>query len=549
MSSLISCTHWVKRGVAVQNPKKYDIDEKELERVSKLARIELEEARKEWQKATEAAKKIVDGEADNDDEWEDEPVDADEDGDISMDSAKDETKKTKSDPNDLSEYNLDSYDDDTKSALGPFSNIKGLTYHQNNDDDPYITLKEDDEDEERQELEILPSDNLIVIAKTEDDISQLEIYVYEESEENLYVHHDLMLPSFPLCLEWLDFAPSTSASRTSADKPGNYIAVGTFEPEIEIWSLDTVEAIYPDAILGRQDKTKAHIPVPSGTGKKKKKKTKAREISSDYHVDAVLGLSWNRTHRNLLASCSADKTVKLWDLNRDCSTEPAIRSFNVHKDKVQAVEWNQKDPTVLLTGSYDRTVRTFDTRTPDAGVGSILGADVEALKWDPWESHSFYVSLENGLVLNFDARNLPSSVKSAAPARFTLSAHDGAVSGLDVNPHIRGCIATGGTDKIVKVWNVNERDGKLDVSLVTSRDLGAGKVFSVTWSPDDPLTLAAAGSQAKLQIWDVGANMGVRRAFGSKLQGKEFKERSNGGVVAMANDNEDESGDEDADEP
>lgn len=28
-------------------------------------------------------------------------------------------------------------------AMGPFSNIKGLTYYRNNDEDPYITLKED----------------------------------------------------------------------------------------------------------------------------------------------------------------------------------------------------------------------------------------------------------------------------------------------------------------------------------------------------------------------------------------------------------------------
>lgn len=27
-------------------------------------------------------------------------------------------------------------------AVGPFSNIKGLTYYRNNDEDPYITMKE-----------------------------------------------------------------------------------------------------------------------------------------------------------------------------------------------------------------------------------------------------------------------------------------------------------------------------------------------------------------------------------------------------------------------
>lgn len=264
-------------------------------------------------------------------------------------------------------------------------------------------LKEDDDDE-REELEVLPTDNLIVVAKTEDEISQLEIYVYDESQENLYAHHDLMLPNFPLCLEWLDFPPASSSSSKStpglngSDTPGfgNYIAVGTLDPEIEIWSVDVIEAMYPASILGRPDQTKAHVPVPSGTGKKKRKKPKHRQVESSYHVDAILGLSWNKSQRNLLASASADRTVKIWDLSRDPTMNGeggAIHSFDVHKDKVQAVQWNDKEPTVLLTGSYDRTVRTFDLRTPTAGVGAIVGSDVEALRWDPWDNYGFYVRL------------------------------------------------------------------------------------------------------------------------------------------------------------
>jgi len=497
---------------------------------------------------------------DNGEDDEDAWVDEDKE-EIKEDDKMDEDQPRQPDPNDLSAYKLDDYDKEDESAgMGLFSNIKGLTYYRNNDDDPYITLKEDEESEERAELEVLPTDNMIVVAKTEDEISQLEIYVYDESQENLFVHHDLMLPSFPLCVEWLDFPPSSSpmrASLSSTDPSSipskSFIAIGTMEPEIEIWSLDTVEALYPDAVLGRPDKSAAHVPTPLGTGKKKRKKMKHRAVSSEHHVDAVLGLSWNKTHRNLLASASADRTVKLWDLNKEMTggeSGGAIRSFDVHKDKVQSVQWNEKEPTVLLTGSYDRTVRTFDSRAPDAGVGTIIGADVEVVRWDPWESSCFYVSLENGIVLNFDARTLSTNCSSPSPARFTLAAHDGAASALDVNPHMRGCIATGGSDKVVKVWNISEDSGKREVSLVTSRDLGVGKVFTTGWSPDDPLTLAAAGSKAKVQIWDVGANASARGAFGPKLAaaGRELKERASngesGGVIGVASDDEDSGDDE-----
>ncbi|KAF9007566.1 WD40-repeat-containing domain protein [Cyathus striatus] len=545
MSNLISAVAWVRRGVAVQHPTKYVLDDKELERVSALARIELEDAKVELQRAHEAAQSMEgreEGDDDDGDDNEDGEGDEDEDAD-----GMDIDVKPKN-PEDLSEYNLDDYDeeDDTPVATGPFSNIKGLTYYRDNEEDPYITLKDDEEDAEREELEILPTDSLLVTAKTEDEISQLEIFVYDESQENLYVHHDLMLPNFPLCLEWLDFPPASSIKTRFR----NYIAVGTLDPEIEIWSLDVLEAMYPTTILGRPDETKAHVPMPLGTGKKKKKKTKHREMQKGYHVDAVLSLSWNRHQRNLLASASADRTVKLWDLTRDPTSggedAGAIRSFDVHKDKVQSVQWNDKEPSVLLTGSYDRTVRTFDSRAPDSCVGAVVGSDVEALRWDPWESYGFYVALENGLVLNFDARTLPSNLDTPSVARFTLSAHDGAASSIDVNPHMRGCIVTGGTDKLVKVWNVTEEDEKRNVSLVTSRDLGVGKVFSTVWSPDDPLTLAAAGSKAKMQIWDIGSNFGARKAFGAKLReaGRELREKEaseRGGIIGVVDDDDEES--------
>jgi periodic tryptophan protein 1 len=69
-----------------------------------------------------------------------------------------------------------------------------------------------------------------------------------------------------------------------------------------------------------------------------------------------------------------------------------------------------------------------------------------------------------------------------------------------------------------------------------------GEVFSAVWSPDDPLTLAAAGSKAKLQIWDVGANFGARKVFGTRLAeaGRALKEKKSGGVIGVADDEDDE---------
>jgi periodic tryptophan protein 1 len=72
-------------------------------------------------------------------------------------------------------------------------------------------------------------------------------------------------------------------------------------------------------------------------------------------------------------------------------------------------------------------------------------------------------------------------------------------------------------------------------------------VFSATFSPDDPLTVAAGGSKAKVQIWDVGTNLGARTAFGAKLQqaGRTLREKEEGqGVVGVISDDEESEGDD-----
>ena len=414
-----------------------------------------------------------------------------------------------------------------------FGNARSLAYHTSNAEDPYLTMEGNEEvDEEREDLQVLATDNMVVAAKVEDEVAHLEIYVYEDEADNLYVHHDIMLPAIPLCVEWLDLP--VGKDMTNANAKGNYVAVGTFDPDIELWDLDTIDSMYPNAILGQGgDEAKAE----SGTEKKKKKRKKSKKTNDDYHVDAILSLAANRQHRNLLASASADKTVKLWDL----TTQKCAKSYSYHTDKVCSIAWHPKETTVLLSGSYDRTLVATDLRATDAKVPRWgAESDVETVAWDSHDPNYFYVTTENGMIHYHDIRNVPQSPEATKPI-WTLQAHGEAVSSFDINPTIPGFLTTGSTDKEVKLWNVQPTGP----SMVVSRKFGVGKIFTTRFAPDPEVAfrLAVAGSKGSMQIWDTSTNAAVRNAFQNRVgpASGEIQDRLIG-VEEDSSDSEDEGG-------
>jgi periodic tryptophan protein 1 len=125
------------------------------------------------------------------------------------------------------------------------------------------------------------------------------------------------------------------------------------------------------------------------------------------------------------------------------------------------------------------------------------------------------VSTENGIIHYHDARNAPSDPSKTKPV-WTLQAHDESVSSFDINPIIPGFLVTGSTDKEVKLWNI-QASGP---SMVVSRNLGVGKVFSTTFAPDNEVgfRLAVAGSKGDVQIWDTSTNAAVRRIFAERIK-------------------------------
>ncbi|KAJ0716101.1 putative transcription factor WD40-like family [Helianthus annuus] len=392
----------------------------------------------------------------------------------------------------LDELNMDEYDEEDD-AIELFGSGIGDTYYPSNELDPYLKDKNDEDSEEIEDIMIKADDAVVVCAHNEDDVNHLLVCIVEDpdGDSNMYVHHEILIPAFPLCTAWLD-CPIKGGEK------GNFIAVGSMEPEIEIWDLDIIDEVQPSLTLGGIAETKKK--------KKGKKVKKSVTYKEDSHTGAVLALAWNKGFRNILASGSADKTVKIWDV----STGKCKLTMDHHTDKVQAVAWNHHEHEVLLSGSFDHTVVMRDGRVPShSGFKWSVTADVESLAWNPHDQHLFVASLENGTVVGFDIRTATSNSSSDSKT-FTIHAHDKAVCAISYNPLVPNLLATGSEDKMVKLWDLSNNQP----SCIASQNRKAGSVFTVSFSEDSPFLLALAGSKGNLELWDTLSDAAVSKRYG-----------------------------------
>lgn len=71
--SMITASTWVPRGAAATFPTKYDVDEKELARISRLAKLQLEDAKDDLGETQNGTSRTMEG-ASSSDEAEEEDV-------------------------------------------------------------------------------------------------------------------------------------------------------------------------------------------------------------------------------------------------------------------------------------------------------------------------------------------------------------------------------------------------------------------------------------------------------------------------------------------
>ncbi|ESO99061.1 hypothetical protein LOTGIDRAFT_201468, partial [Lottia gigantea] len=456
--NIVPCLSWVKQGWVSQEPRRVLIDREDLKRVIEETKHELDEEEN----------------ADEDDGMEDAGIE---------DDSKLKTNIEADDDDDdyiASKYGLDDYDDEDEEDVDPAGGFDKVTVFASNDDDPYITDKREDQSDD-EDAEIQVTDNIIVAGRAHEDASQLEVLVYNEMEQYLYLHHDYLLPAFPLAIEVMQFDVG------GAGQTGCYAAVGTMKPTIEVWDLNVMESLEPAFKL-------------KGVSKKNRLK-KAENMG---HRDAVLDLSWNSVVGNVIASASADFTAKLWDLNN----LKVVTTLSHHVEKVQCIKWHPMEAQSLLSGSFDQTVNVYDCRNPESAFRSWnLNGEVERVVWDHFSPMHFFASTDTGQVFYFDIRQ--------DKPLYSFKPHDKAVAGICLSSQIPGLLVTTSDDKKLKVWDV--QDSK--PNHIIEKNLKINELHCVGCCPEAPFVFAIGGEK-EARVWDIRESLKVRQHFLSRMPAK-----------------------------
>jgi len=229
------------------------------------------------------------------------------------------------------------------------------------------------------------------------------------------------------------------------------------------------------------------------------------------HTDAVIGLAVSRDGK-WLASASADKTVKLWNL----TTGKAVRTFNGHTDKVWVVSF-APDGKAIASGSEDKSARIWQTAT-GRSLHVLSGkTEFRAVEFSP--DGRWLATMSGWNWTKWDTSTGEKMKESSAPMTETIAVSpDGkwvGVAGAALNPVLWHA----------ETWGMERMVGR-------SRASGYSTV-SVAFSPDARFIAAGRGG-GEVGLWKIGPDEMVELFQGPTDQGAVRLAFSPGGIHIAA---------------
>ena len=196
------------------------------------------------------------------------------------------------------------------------------------------------------------------------------------------------------------------------------------------------------------------------------------------HTNEVISVSWSPDGK-YIASGSEDNTIRIWDAN----TGTCIYTLMGHTSYVNSVSWSP-DGNYIASGSADNTVRVWDATT--GTCIHILTGHAKLIVLVTWSPNGRYIASGSYREIKIcDART--------GTCIHELIGHNGWVNSVSWSPDGKH-IASGSFDTTIKVWDASSGTC---IRTFTGHTQG---VESVSWSSDN--RYIASGCDNIIRIWD-----------------------------------------------
>ncbi|KAH7915279.1 WD40-repeat-containing domain protein [Hygrophoropsis aurantiaca] len=231
------------------------------------------------------------------------------------------------------------------------------------------------------------------------------------------------------------------------------------------------------------------------------------------HSREVFSVDWSNIQKDTFVSSSWDGNVKLWTPERPRS----VTTLHAHLSCVYQALFSPHQPDLIATCSTDGTLKIFDLRSPgyvsgptansfthplSAAVLTIPASGTEILSLD-WNKYRPFILASAGvdkMVKVWDCRMIQST--SPAPqavggnCEIQLLGHEYAVRKVQWSPHRPDVLATASYDMTCRIWTTNPTSGGSHILHI--HDPHTEFVAGCSWSLYDEGVLASCGWDGRL---------------------------------------------------
>lgn len=168
-------------------------------------------------------------------------------------------------------------------------------------------------------------------------------------------------------------------------------------------------------------------------------------------------MDWNSDGRLLTGDCASNIYLTTRRNDTGANFVADRKPFLGHSSSVEDIQWSPEEASVFASCSADQTIKIWDVRAKDRryalDVPGAHDSDVNVISWNPKSRYLLASGADNGDFKVWDMRKWTSSNGRATPAA-EFKWHRGAITSIEWCPHDESVLAVSGSDDQITLWDL-----------------------------------------------------------------------------------------------